>query len=201
VRTIVVLDVGDVVLRTVPMAHYRALAGWSGLPWQTVAARIESVGLVARFETGTVSQQRFADAVRLALGTPSLTRSAVRAAWIAVLGAVDPRIAEPAARLASARRLVLASNTNAFHWPVVCRRLHDAGLAAPAVLSHRVGAAKPAADFFRALGRQIPLHRAVLVDDRSENVSAGAEHGLAGWLHEEVPATARMLNRVVAGEA
>jgi hypothetical protein len=47
---LVVVDVGDVLMRTAPMAHHREFARRTGLAWEHVADSIEGSGIVAAFE-------------------------------------------------------------------------------------------------------------------------------------------------------
>lgn len=199
--SLVVMDIGDVLVRTVPMAQYRALARSTGLPWLVIRAAIEDGDIVPRFETGRLTSRGFAAAVTAALGCPRLPHEEVYRAWNAVIGGIDPVIAAPAARLASSGRLLLASNTNPVHWRPVRGLLASAGLIAPACLSFRIGLAKPDQRFFASLVSQ---HRAagdgaVYIDDQPANVVAASRHGLAGWLHQDRCGTAAYLAALVAG--
>jgi len=195
IAPVVVMDVGDVLVETVPMAHYRELACRTGLTWEQVAGRIEGSGIVRGFETGRLTCTEFASEVRGTLGCPELRPEDVREAWNAVLARPDPVLAPIAACLAASGRLLLASNTSPWHWQVACRRLADAGITAPACLSFEAGHAKPDSRFFTALCRLGPRAGAggVYVDDRPEHVEAAARHGLTAWLHTDARATARYL--------
>jgi FMN phosphatase YigB (HAD superfamily) len=189
------MDVGDVLVRTVPMAHYRALAERVCAPWRAVAAIVEESGAVDAFETGRLSGEEFADKLARHLGHPDLRRRDLENAWCEVIGPTDPLVAEAAAALAAAGRLVLASNTNPFHWRIIRVRLADVGIACPAYLSFEVGAAKPGQAFFAALTADSSPVAAgsIYIDDRAENVAAAAHHGLTGWQHQDSAQTAGLL--------
>ena len=166
------VDVGDVLLRTRPMAHYRRIADLTGLHWRAVQLRLEAADLIADFEAGRYDGPAFAAEVAQTIGFEPLDVTALRDAWNAVLGEVDPVVAAACAPWAPSRRLVLASNTNPFHWPVVRDRLAAAGLRALAVLSFEVGAVKPSQSYMRrlvAMRDSLNAEQAVLVDDRREH--------------------------------
>jgi putative hydrolase of the HAD superfamily len=196
---VVVLDVGDVLVRTVPAAQYRALAARAGCDHEQVAQVIEHTGIVHAFERGELTAARFAAAVSRALDHPHFGVGEIRECWNALVGDVDPLILRPARLLASAGRLVLASNTNPYHWEVARQRLSDAGLSAPACLSFEIGRLKPDPSFFEALAMFEPRLQAgaVYIDDRAENVAVAARRGWTGWLHHEASGTARYLDALV----
>lgn len=194
---LVVMDVGDVLIRTVPMAHHRQLARHTGLPCQQVADRIENSGIVTSFETGQLTATGFVDTLRRLLPRPGLTAAAVEHAWNAVIADPDLILAPIAAELAAEKRLVLASNTNPFHWRLVHARLAGVGIRAPALLSFEIGAAKPDPRFFAAL-QSVPRgdHPVVYVDDLPENVAAARRCGLTGWVHRDARETSAYLGQL-----
>ncbi len=198
-QPIVIMDVGDVLVRTVPMAHYRQLASHVGQDWRTVAAAIETSGTVSRFETGQLTEATFADALRAVLGCLWLANEDVQRSWQAIIGPADSDVGTIAADLARARRLVLATNTNPFHWRVVRNRLSELGISCPAFLSFEIGSAKPAQAFFDSLicAGLRGAREAVFVDDRVDNVEAARRCGWAGWLHRDAKETARYLAYLV----
>ncbi|MGH3328956.1 MAG: hypothetical protein ACRDPT_14395 [Streptomycetales bacterium] len=183
-------------IRTAPLAHHRELARRTGLPWRRVADDIENAGIVTAFERGQLTDVGFADAIRRLLSRPRLRTEEVEEAWNAVVAEPDPILAPVAAHLAAAGRLLLASNTNPFHWRLVRSRLAAVGINAPAWLSFEIGYAKPDQRFFAAVNAGEPQAdaRTAFVDDRSENVEAASQHGFIGWLHRHPASTARYLS-------
>jgi FMN phosphatase YigB (HAD superfamily) len=191
----VILDVGDVLIRTAPMAHYRALAGRVGAPWQAVAAIVEESGVIDAFETGRLSGEEFTDKIAGHLGHPDLRHGDLEDAWCAVIGPTNLPVAEAAAALAASGRLMLASNTNPFHWRVIRSRLAGLGIDCPTYLSFEIGAAKPAQAFFAALTADSSPVAAgsIYIDDRAGHVAAAAHNGLAAWQHRDSARTAGLL--------
>jgi FMN phosphatase YigB (HAD superfamily) len=193
--SLLLIDLGDVLIRTVPGGHHRQLARQCGLPAAEVADRLAGSGLPAAFDTGRLNTAQFAAAVCRLLGG-RLTPAAVTGAWRRVIGQPDAQMVAAVAPLARAGHVVLASNTDPLHWTVVRRRLQQAGLAAPAALSFRIGRAKPDPAFFRHVTAHFLRGRhAVFVDDRPENVAAATATGLSGWVHL---AAAASIDRIAA---
>lgn len=196
---IVVMDVGDVLITTTPMAQYRAIAQQVDLTWQQVADRIENSGVVAAFERGALDEDQFGDQIRHLLRRPDLPIGTIHQAWNRVIAEVEPIVAGAAAELAVQARLILASNTNPIHWRLVRARLRRSGIDVPAVLSFEVSASKPDAAFFAAFRRAHPyLGEAVYVDDRADNMAAATRAGLLGWLHRDPVETATRLRKLLA---
>jgi FMN phosphatase YigB (HAD superfamily) len=198
-REVVVLDVGDVLIRTVPMAHYQALARLTGMAPKEVTQVIESSDIVGAFETGAMTAAQFSRTVCRLLQT-TIPMEAVGTAWNTVVAEVDEVIAVPARRLAAAGRLILASNTNPFHWRVVNARLSGTGLVAPALLSFELGSAKPNPLFFKTLGRwaRVSEDRVIYIDDRADNVEVATGRGMTGCLHRNPARTAELLDAIAS---
>lgn len=196
-------DVGDVLLTTRPGAHHQALAALTDRPVAQVAAAVEADRIVAQFERGELNGPAFAAALRTALAAPNLTDDDLRAACNAVLAAPVQQLVAPVAVLAARGQLVIASNTNPWHWPLVRQRLAAASLdvdSVPVVLSHEIGHAKPEAGYYEVLLRHIDhLPSAVFVDDKRANIDAAREHGLEGWIHTDVAASAARIT-TLAGD-
>jgi glucose-1-phosphatase len=193
-KTTLIVDVGDVLITTRRGAHYRRLADLTGLPASEIAVRIEGAQLPLLFERGTLGIDSFVAKLRSCLATPQLGERDVRDAWNCVIGSPVPALVTVIGGVAHRRKVVFASNTNPFHWPVVRHRLGEVGLSAPAVLSYEVGFVKPESGFFGAL-LQYSDHppAAVLVDDRAANINAARVHGIDGWIHDDIDVT---INRI-----
>ena len=190
----VVMDVGDVLIRTIPMAHYQALAGLTGLPWEQVRAALESSGARLAFATGGLTEEGFATAAGNLLGCPGIGVDAVREAWNALIANPDPVVCPITASLAGQDRLLLASNTDPFHWQLVVERLAAVGIDAPAHLSFNLGFLKPDHGFFSIVAADPRVPPGTLyVDDRIENVEAAEAAGFKGWVHSSPGETAAML--------
>ena len=193
-RPLIVLDVGDVLVRTVPMAHYRAIARWTKLEVGEVTSTIEGSGVVSAFESGAMTADEFAGAVSSLLGGRVLPRL-VEHFWDCVLAEMDDVVAVSARRLTTAGTLLLASNTNPFHWAIVRRWLSARGLCIPAVLSFQIGYTKPDPRFFDelCLAAGSAAGEITYVDDRRENVLGAIDRGMIGRLHHGSATTAGLL--------
>ena len=198
-RTLIA-DIGDVLIETVPGAHHQALAATTRHSIAGVERLVESAGLPADFERGTIDPATFAARVREVLGTPGLTDETLTSAWNAVIGQPIPAVVDAVIPLAMAGRLVLASTTNPWHWALVRHRLTAAGLPeVPAVLSFATGTAKPEDAFFDAVRAVIGgAGDAMFIDDRSVNVAAALRHGFTGWTHTDVAATVATIRAIAA---
>jgi FMN phosphatase YigB (HAD superfamily) len=195
------MDVGDVLVRIKPTAHYHALGRLAGLTWEAVAAALSSSGVGKKFGTGLLTPEEFTDSVRELLGVPTLEPGMVRAAWNAVVAEPDPLLSAVAAPLAATGRLLLASNINPFHWQEARDRLARVGVTAPACLSFEIGYLKPDRDFFVALegaDRRVG-ESAVFIDDQPANVEAATRYGLLGWVHRDSHATAAYVTGLTQG--
>lgn len=188
---IVCLDVGDVLIRTHPGAHYEALARLAGVGASQVAAVADP--MVPELESGRLSFEAFATAIAEGNALAAHPVEALRTAWCQVLGDIDTEVARAAAALARRKRLVFATNTSAEHWAALEPRLAQHGLRAPAVTSFDVGDRKPGDSYFRALRRHIGDAVGTFIDDRPENVRAARWHGLTAHLHTSSTETAALL--------
>jgi FMN phosphatase YigB (HAD superfamily) len=196
---VLVCDVGDVLLTTRPGEHYAALAQLANLSVKNVADRFQSSGISHAFDRGLLSPPEFADSVSHLLGC-RLGIEAIKSAWCAVIGSVEEEMAGAVRPLARRERLLLASNTDAIHWPIVRSRLTAAGIVAPAVLSFQLGTAKPDLNFFKMMAREYldaPSH-AGYIDDQVLNVEAAFKVGLQGIVHTTVASTLRWIRSSMA---
>jgi FMN phosphatase YigB (HAD superfamily) len=195
---LLVADVGDVLVTTRSGRHYAALARLAKLSPRDVADRFESAGINAAFDCGSLSAREFTESISDLLGR-ELGIEAVKHAWRAVIGPVDAEIAGAVLPLVRQGRLLLASNTDAIHWPVARSRLAAAGIVAPAALSFELGTTKPSPDFFEAVTRMylnVPGH-AGYIDDQVINVEAACKAGLRGIVHTTVASTVQWIRSCV----
>lgn len=191
-------DVGGVLLDTDDDAFVRELARLAGQPIEDVAAAVDKSGIYEQRDVGHLSLPDVTRELRGVLGFAELTETGVEAAWNAVLGEPDPVLAPLAARLSRDRRLILATNTNNVHWPVVLDRLEAAGVsrATPAMQSYLHSVAKPDPGYYVHLVELFlqPDATALFVDDKLENVQAARDAGLASVLHTNSETTAAVIS-------
>lgn len=197
--TVVAADIFGVLVG-LDTASWRAeLARIAGLTETGFMERWLTSGLGEAWDTGALALEDFAANLRDLVEAPGLTPEAVSALWVDAVGTVDPVLGPIAARLSQQRRLILASNHNPVHWPVVHQLLVKAGISpdAPAVLSHQIGAAKPNRAFYAALTERAAGLDVVFVDDRMTNVEAATACGINAFHHTDPALTAAMLTELL----
>lgn len=138
-----------------------------------------------RFERGEVSSEEFVRELKRLLEIGAEDRL-VTQAWSDIFWPNEPVIELLGRLRRSHHRLLLASNINQLHFRQIARQF-DTALANfdELVLSHEVGARKPAAEFFeRCLDRaRLPAARCVFMDDREEFVQAARDAGMKGIVY------------------
>jgi FMN phosphatase YigB (HAD superfamily) len=185
---LVVLDLGDVLVRTAPGAQYAALAQLTGVLPHRWAAAADATGLTEALERGRITFADFADEVCWRAGaTAAVPLQEIREAFCRVVVGLDEEMTAAVAPLAAQGRLLLASNTSEPHWHRIRRLLADTGVTVPACLSYEIGHRKPDDSFFQALAALDDRVKsgAVFLDDRGENVAAARRHGLESRRHRD----------------
>lgn len=175
------------------------LARIGGLTENEFMERWRDSGLGEAWDTGALTLEGFAADLRGLLKVQDLTPEAVAALWSSAVGGVDPVLGPIAAWLSRERRLILASNHNPVHWPIVQRLLAEVGISpdTPAALSHQIGASKPSPAFYIALAKFTQGQDVVFIDDRISNVEAAAVCGITAYHHTDPAVTAAMLTELL----
>ncbi len=192
---LVIMDLGDVLVRTTPGAQYAALAQLTGIPAHRWAEAADATGLVAALEDGRIEFQTFAVELFARAATTPQPLPSIEDAWNKLICGLDEEMVTATVPLAHQGRLLFASNTSPPHFARIRSLLTEASIAAPACLSYEVGHRKPVGDFFHALATADPRVRrgAVFIDDRAEHVAAARQHGLIARRHYSPQATAAYL--------
>lgn len=191
------LDLGDVLVTTHPDRPYLWLQRLTGVPGEDVRQRLDESGSVAALETGVIDVQQFLAAARAATGLSVVSDTDFADAFTSVVGDLDPLLTPVVGALAREGRLAFVSNTSPLHWAAIEQRLAHAGIDAPAILSFRVGVAKPDRRFFTEIPEQWRT-AGVFIDDRAENVAAAQRVGIAGHIHHSAAETAVLLRGLLA---
>lgn len=175
------------------------LADIGGLTQDEFMTQWRASGLGEAWDSGILTLEHFAAKLSDLLAAPHLTPQAVSALWFEAVGSVDRTLGPIAARLSREQQLILASNNNPAHWPIVERLLADSGISpdTPAVLSHQVGASKPDHRFYAALAQATEGRDVVFIDDRLSNVEAAADFGINAFHHTDPALTAAMLTELL----
>jgi putative hydrolase of the HAD superfamily len=148
IRT-VIFDLGKTLIPFDFGRGYRALEQLCGLPAAEIPKRLGATDLVDRFETGLVEPDEFVRRLSATLNL-DIAYDHFCEIWSSIF-LPDPFIPESLLEALAARyRLLLLSNTNAIHFPMLVRAYPLLRHFHGHVLSYEVKALKPAPDIYRA---------------------------------------------------
>lgn len=161
-----------------------ALSVWSPLNVDEIRSRIFASSLEDDYDCGRITTREFLVALRQALAIPACVEDTrLAAAWrdIFCRSANNEHVIATLNRVPPGTRVVLASNTNELHfeaiaegWADLLDRLDDL------VLSFRVGARKPARQFYEAVLKQLGTEpsESLFIDDRADFITAARDCGM-----------------------
>jgi glucose-1-phosphatase len=182
---IVVFDLGKVLVDFDYSIAGQRIAAQSDMSASDVQTFLDQSPLLVRYETGQVTRQGFFDEVRKTMGF----RGSIEqfAGFFAdIFTAIPPMIELHA--LVRQKRIptYIFSNTNDLAITHVRRRFPFFSNFDGYILSHEVGAMKPDVKMYSALERLTGFRGSYVlyVDDRPENIAAGAARGWQTILHE-----------------
>jgi len=163
------------------------LAAYTDLSEEDMYAVILGGHLEDEFESGRIGEQeflrRFRALCRLRCGADVIAAAVEDIFWPnEALGALIPRLKRH-------YRLVVGSNTNPIHARRFVQQFADTLRHFDAlVLSHEIGARKPAQAFFEQVVRaaSCPPERCVFVDDLPANVAGARACGLKGIVYTDI---------------
>ena len=184
----IVFDFGNVIALFDHMIACRRLASLSrqALDPQDVYERIFNTTLEEDYDCGRLSTATFIERLRRDLQLEA-SDEAIARAWCDIF-TPNPAIEEVIVReKGRGTRLVLASNTNELHFEWFSRQFEPVlRLFDELVLSFRVGARKPAVQFFNACIRASGLtaDQIVYIDDRHDYVAAGRALGMQAFVYD-----------------
>lgn len=201
-KRLVILDLGDVLVRTAPGAQYCALEAGTRVPASRWCQAAEATGLYVQLATGAIDFARFSQQVSAEVGYPRLGETEMSEAWRQVIAGLHEAMVPEVVYLARQERLLFASNTDPVHFSAITALLLENGISAPAVLSYQVGCLKPSAEFYAELSaydRRV-AEDSVFVDDSESNVEAALAFGINSCLHQSSRMTSKLMRELVAGE-
>ena len=184
----IVFDFGNVIALFDHMVACQRLASLSRPPRdpQDVYERIFKTSLEEDYDCGRLSTAAFIERLRRDLQLEASDK-AIADAWCDIF-TPNPAIEEVIVReKGRGTRLVLASNTNELHFEWFSRQFEPVlRLFDELVLSFRVGARKPAVQFFNACIRASGLtaDQIVYIDDRHDYVAAGRALGMQAFVYD-----------------
>lgn len=184
----VALDMGNVIVPFDVQRVYRSLAQVSAVPADQIPKLIAATDLVTRFESGEVAPEEFSRELcrRLEL---TVDYAGFCDLWSSMF---LPETLIPENVVAGLRRrfrVMLLSNTNAIHFAMVRRTYPILRHFDEYILSHEVGAIKPAPKIFHeAIARAgCPPDQMFYTDDIPAYVEAARQHGIDAVQFQSFP--------------
>ena len=190
--SIVVFDLGKVLVDFDYSIAGRRLAAKSKLPAAEVQSFLDQTPLLYRYETGLMTRQEFFETVREHTGYHGGIEE-----FSGFFADIFTEMPEMTALHAAVRRngfpTYIFSNTNDLAVEHIQRAFPFFANFDGYIYSHEVGAMKPAAKIYEALEKMSGKRGAdiVYLDDRPENIEAGAARGWQTILQTD-PAKSRM---------
>ncbi len=178
IRTII-FDLGGVLVPLDTARGYAALERLSGHPAEEIRNRLASTDLVRRLETGTIEPREFVRQISAHLGVQASYEQFCEL-WSCIF---LPHELIPDAVVEWLRRhyrLLLLSNTNALHFDAIVASYPVLRHFDEMVLSHRVGALKPAPEIYRHAISSAGCSAAecLFIDDLPTNVAGAIAQGM-----------------------
>src|SRR5258707_19775 len=178
IRT-VIFDLGNVIVPFEFKRAYKALAPYGSLAPEKIPRRIRSTDLVTRFETGLVGPEDFVAEFSRILEL-RLSFQEFEEVWSSIFLAGT---LIPASLLEGIRknyRLLLLSNTNALHFPMLRRTYPLLEHFDRYILSYEVGAMKPSPRIYQeAISHAgCPAEECFFTDDIPEYVEGARQQGI-----------------------
>jgi len=186
-----IFDLGNVVIRLRIDRCVAALRQWPPLQAKSDAEMeaIMALPLFHDFETGSLSEEAFRNAIRSLLGEWPVSDEEIDKAWNSMLGELPVENERVLQQLAARYRLFLFSNTNSIHmryyearlleefgYPVLRERFERC------FFSHELQSRKPSVEAFHKVIGQAGVDPAetLFIDDLPANVEAAVQSGMFG---------------------
>lgn len=175
----IILDLGNVIVPFDFKRGYAQMALSCRYTAAEIPARIRSSDLVTRFESGQIDARSFVTKLSTILDLDT-TYESFCDVWMSIF-LPEPLIPESLIqKLGEKHRLLLLSNTNEIHFPMLREVYPMLGRFDDHILSYRVGALKPSAKIYReAIARaHCRPEECFFTDDIPAYVEAAREHGI-----------------------
>ena len=179
---LICFDLGGVLMRL--QRNWSAACAAAGVPISRevdAAAEATIHDLICLHETGRMDSTQFDRELAALMGLRVEQARAICTAWLA---GPYPGVDELLEELSGlAVRTACLSNTNAYHWQMMCSREHGCGLPLHRMdyryASHLIGWRKPDAQIYEHVERStgIAASRTVFFDDLPANVAAAEQRG------------------------
>ncbi len=185
----IIFDLGNTV---VPFDYTRGFSGiarFTSCPVDEMRRRVAATDLAQRFETGKLSAGGFVREFSELLELRPVAYDEFCEIWCSIFLPETNIPEQMIARLRDNYRLVLLSNTNEIHFSMIWEKYPLVHHFHELVLSHRIGAMKPAAKIYRAAVERAGCHpeECFFTDDVPAYVEAARLQGLDAVQFHSLP--------------
>jgi glucose-1-phosphatase len=190
----IIFDLGRVIVPFDYHRGYHLFSEFTGLSPDDVRQRITATGLVPKLESGQIEPRPFVDAIAKSLGV-SMTYEQFSQMWGSIF-LPEPLVPEDfIRRLRQQYRILMLSNTNAIHCETLFVKYPLLALFDERVLSHEVGAMKPATAIYEAALAKAgcQANECFFTDDVQEYVDAARRLGIDAVQFQSYEQIARVL--------
>src|ERR1041384_6664666 len=194
---VVVFDLGKVLVDFDYGIAARRLAARCAMEVDEIRKSVEQSSLLVRYETGQISTAEFFAEARAAIQFPG-NQTEFSALFSDIFTPIEEMIALHAELVAAQIPTFIFSNTNELAVQHIRKRFPFFSRFNGYVLSYEQGAMKPQPEIYRAVeARTIRSGPQILyIDDRPENVQAGAARGWQVIWHETPKKTNTLLRQL-----
>ncbi|MGA2328792.1 MAG: HAD family phosphatase [Bryobacteraceae bacterium] len=190
----VIFDLGKVIIPFDLERGYAALIPHCACPAGEIPRRIASTDLLPRFELGQLSPEDFAERLSALLGL-EVDYARFRELWSSIF-LPQPLVSEQLLEgLRRRYRMLVLSNTDAIHFPMVRERYPLLRHFDEYILSYQVGATKPAARIYEAAVSRAGCRagECLFIDDIPLYVEAARQAGMEALRFESAAQLEREL--------
>jgi len=182
---IIIFDLGKVLVDFDWSIAAKKIAARSTMPPEQFHHHLATSPLLWRYECGQLTRQEFFEAIRAAIGFQG-NDAEFNGYFAAIFAEIAPMIELHAELRQRGHRTFILSNTNDLAIELVSRDFPFFKNFDGYVFSYEVGAMKPDAKIYAAAEALTGQSGAdlIFIDDRPENVAAGAARGWRTILHE-----------------
>lgn len=174
-----IFDVGNVILPFDPMRACRRLAELCGITADEICAEVYGRKLEREFEEGSISDEVFTQGVTEILGI-DLSAEQLRPIWADIFDE-NMDVSQLVRRIRKHHRVMLLSNTNAWHWEFAADTYPIIRDVPEWILSYEVGALKPDPIIYQAALEKLDgASMVIFVDDIEANVQGARKLGMTG---------------------
>lgn len=198
----VVFDLGKVLIDFDYGILARRMAPQSAIPADAILAVVNQTPLLHRYETGLMSDREFFEAVVAATGFRGGETEFL--AWFGdIFTEIGPMVALQQALVGRGVPTYVFSNTNAQAIRHVRQSFPFYRQFTGEVLSYEVRSMKPDTRIYEAVEAVSGFSGEDLLylDDRSENIAAGAGRGWQAWIHDDPRQTVPRVSALMGLEA